>query len=181
MSVAGAGARREAWFAEMGGPRGAAFAATVLLLLQDSPVDVANYYTGEIQGFGLFSFHGVPRKPYHTFRAFRELLDTPVRVATAAGGPGRITLGAGRSADGKSASVLAANFNSPDTSLSLDLQRLPWDGPTGMEVFRVDADHDLAPVQKGELEPGRKLVVPDLKAPSVALIKLRPARAVSNN
>ena len=173
MMVEGAGVRREAWFAEMGGPRGAAFAATVLLLLQDSPVDVANYYTGEIQGFGLFSFHGVPRKPYYAFKAFRELLNTPVRVTTPSGEPGRMTLCAGRSADGKSASVLAANFNSADTSLSLDLKGLPWDEPTRFEVFRLDADKDLAPVQEGVLAAGRKLMIPNLSAPSVALIKLR--------
>ena len=85
MTMAGGGVPREKWFDEIGGPRGAAFAATALMQLQDSPVDVANYFTGEIQGFGLFNFHGVPRKTFYAvsythLRAHETVLDLVCRL-----------------------------------------------------------------------------------------------------
>jgi xylan 1,4-beta-xylosidase len=173
MVLSGAGAKREQWYAELSGPRGAAFAATALLLLQDSPVDVANYYTGEIQGFGLFNYHGVPQKTYYAFKAFRELLNTPRRVATPPGAPGQVTLGAGLSADGQSACLLAANFNAPGDQLVLGLSHLPWPEPTHFEVLRVDAGRNLALVREGELAAGQPLKLEGGPAPSVTLIKLR--------
>ena len=68
----------------MGGPKGAAFAAWTLISLQDAPVDAANFYTAEVQMFGMFNLNGVPRKSFYAFKAFRALLDTPRRVQTAA-------------------------------------------------------------------------------------------------
>lgn len=64
---------------------GAAFAAAALTLLQDAPVDVATYYDGQPSALfcGLFDYYGVPQKTYHAFRAFRQLLDYPDRVAVA--------------------------------------------------------------------------------------------------
>ena len=47
-------------------------------------VDMANYYTAEIQRFGLFNFKGVPQEAFYAFKAFRELLETPQRGAQAA-------------------------------------------------------------------------------------------------
>jgi hypothetical protein len=80
--VAGQGAPREKWYAEMGSARGAAFVASVLIDLQDSPVDIANFYTGDSSPFGLFSRHGVPKKTFYAMKAFRKLLDTQRRIAT---------------------------------------------------------------------------------------------------
>jgi hypothetical protein len=62
------------------GATGASFVAFMLMLLQDSPVDVANYYTGDTSWWGLFDPYGVPRKPFYAFKAFASLLETPNRV-----------------------------------------------------------------------------------------------------
>jgi xylan 1,4-beta-xylosidase len=175
MGVAGAGLKRQQWFAEMSGPRGAAFASTVLMLLQDSPVDVANFYTGEIQGFGLFSFNGVPQKNYYAFKAFRELLKTPLRLSLPSTGSGQMTVCAGLAADGKSAALLAANFSAPEERLTVRLQNPPWASSTAFEVLRLDSGRDLVPVEKGNLSPGSALDVAGFQAPAVALIRLRPA------
>jgi hypothetical protein len=53
----------------------------MLMLLQDSPVDVANYYTGDTSWFGFFDPYGAPRKTFHAFKAFADLLETPHRVS----------------------------------------------------------------------------------------------------
>jgi xylan 1,4-beta-xylosidase len=175
MTMAGGGVPREKWFDEIGGPRGAAFAATALMHLQDSPVDVANYFTGEIQGFGLFNFHGVPRKTFYAFKACRELLDTPCRVSLPISPRGAVTVAAGLRTDSRAATILVSNFNAADTTLTLRLQNLPWTGPTRFETRIVDATRDLALVEQGELQAGTTIELAGIGAPTVALVQLRPA------
>lgn len=171
----GQGLPRREWFAEMNGPAGAAFAAAALLLLQDAPVDVANYYTGEVQGFGLFDFNGVPKKTFHAFRAFRQLLDTPRRVAATVAGSSRVVAVAGVNTAQKRATVMICNFGPAAETIELALSALPWAGPTDYEVLAVDAGHDLAGVVSGELATDHRLELPRMAAPWVVLVKLRAA------
>ena len=168
----GQGAMRERWYAEMGGPEGAAFAACGLMLLQDAPVDAANFYTGAIEGFGLFSVHGVPKKSFYAFKAFRELLNTPVRVEVRGGVAGQLTAVAGLQADRNEAAVLMGNCKLPAGPLNLAALNLPWKSSSHVEVLTVDADHNLERVNGGETADGH--VVLELKTPSVVLVKLRP-------
>ena len=175
MMLAGAGEKREQWFVEMGGPRGAAFTATVLMLLQDCPVDVANYYTGEIQGFGLFSFHGSPRKNYYAFKAFRQLLDCPMRVATPPAEAGKVTLCAGRNENGTAAAILVSNFIAPETSFAIVPAGLPWAGASRFEVLKLDGERDLQSIRGGQLQQGQAITLDKFEAPAVVLIKLGPA------
>jgi hypothetical protein len=175
MSLAGVGKKREQWFAELGGPRGAAFAATELMLLQDCPVDVANYYTGEIQGFGLFDFQGTPRKTYYAFKAFRRLLDCPVRVVTPEGGPGRMTVCAGRKEDGTAAAILVSNFNAPEKQFRITPAGLPWTGASSLEVFKLDSERNLQAARPKRVEPGQAIELDGLDAPAVVLILLSPS------
>jgi xylan 1,4-beta-xylosidase len=169
----GQGTPRERWFEEMGGPAGAAFDATVLLLLQDAPVDAANFYTGEIQGFGLFNFQGVPKTSFYAFKAFRELLNTPMRVQAIGNQAGQLAVLAGVGANRSRAAVLVSNFKAAGERLDVLLQNRPWEGPTQYEVLVVDATHNLAQVAQGVLQPSVRTLPLNLKAPSVALIKLR--------
>ena len=172
MAAGGDGEKREQWFGEMGGPRGAAFDATVLMLLQDCPVDVANFYTGEIQGFGLFDFQGTPRKNYYAFKAFRQLLDCPLRVGTPEGASGRWTLCAGRKADGTAAAILVSNFNDPETRLVITPRRLPWTGASHFEVLKIDGERNLQPIRAGLVEQGQAIELDRFEAPAVVLIRL---------
>lgn len=175
MMKEGQGVLRERWSAEMGGPAGAAFAAWALLSLQDAPVDMANFYTAEIQMFGLFTLNGVPRKNYHAFRAFRALLDTPRRIETPPAEPRRIAVCAGLDAGRTRAAVLLSNFDTPDANVELTIRGLPWIGTTAFELRLVDADHDFDRVRRGTLPAGGRLAVPELRAPAVALLQLAPS------
>jgi hypothetical protein len=67
-------AARERWHARLNGPEGAAFVASALTLMQDAPVDAANYFTAEAPGMGLFSPHGTPSRAYSAFLAFKEMV-----------------------------------------------------------------------------------------------------------
>ncbi len=58
-------------------------------------MDVANYYSGDVNPFGLFNRYGVPRKTYYAMDAFRRLLTTPRRVHASGWQAGRTAVCAG--------------------------------------------------------------------------------------
>jgi len=89
---------------------GAAFIVASLIELQDAPLEVANFYHGEIGGFGLFNEQGVPQKAWQAMRAFRALLDTPRRVRMRGSVAGKLAVAAGLSADSRDASLLVGNL-----------------------------------------------------------------------
>jgi hypothetical protein len=173
----GQGALREQWSTEMGGPRSAAFAAWTLISLQDAPLDMANYYTAEIQAFGMFTIHGTPRKNFHAFRAFSRLLETPCRVASAACHPGGLAVCAGLDPARQRASILLSNFELSGNQVDLVLAGLPWECPTLFEVLILDAEHDLDTVRKGRLTKQLRMSFPEMTRPAVALIQLSPEPA----
>ncbi|HEY3282336.1 MAG TPA: hypothetical protein VGN26_08700 [Armatimonadota bacterium] len=186
----GQGPARDRWYARMGSEEGAAFATAGLLLLQDAPVDAANYYTGEVQGFGLFNFSGTPKKSFYAFKAFRELLDTPNRVALQAPAEGSWAAIAGLSADRASASVMlshwgvvpAGNRGSAEPVRQppparerppvLSLSHLPWTGDTVAEVFAVDATHNLERLSRQVLTGDSPHLELPAAAPTVLLVRL---------
>ncbi len=99
-------------FADMRGPKGAAFAASALMLLQDTPLDMANYYTADTNPWGMFDEWGIPGRVYYAFVAFNQLTKTPNRVWCEWKGAPQpaITMCAGLSNDRKTASILLSNF-----------------------------------------------------------------------
>ncbi|WCJ57950.1 hypothetical protein NXS98_09430 [Fontisphaera persica] len=169
----GQGPEREAWFREMSGPAGAAFAACVLTHLQEAPVEVANFYTGEIQGFGLFNFHGTPQKNYYAFLAFRRMLDTPERVVTE-GAPQGMTVLAGRHFARKELQVLFANFRQPERELAVHLRGLPWETETEWEWRVVDEQSNLDRRAQGRLGGGGDArITLSLPMPGVGWLRLK--------
>lgn len=166
------GAPREAYFARIGGAEGAAFTAAALLNLQDSSVDQANYYSFESGGFGTFSQHGAPLKPFYALKAFNALMETPVRVETT--GATRVAVGGGLSRDKRSAVVLIGNTGAKDQALKFTPKNLPWDGATKWELWVVDASRNLEVMHSGLLPTGGSLELElDLKAPAVGLIRMK--------
>lgn len=144
-------------FAVLQGPEGASFCAAVLTLLQDSPVDVANYYTGDTQWFGLFDPYGVPRKTFYAFKAFRLLLDTPNRVSTKPEEPGDgVYCCAGRSEDGRILQLLLSNTSAEVQSRRIQIAAAPAVA-ADLSILSIDAAHDLSPV-RGEKISGPSLV-----------------------
>lgn len=78
--------RRLAKAQEMNGTAAASYTAAALIVMQDGPVDLANYYTADIMfTFGMFDQYGAALPPYHAFTCFAELLDTPTQVAVERG------------------------------------------------------------------------------------------------
>jgi xylan 1,4-beta-xylosidase len=130
-------------FAETVSAEGAGFAATVLLALQDSRVDVANFYAADTSPWSMFDGYGIPSKTYFAFKAFNELTKTPIRVTTA--GPYRhgVTAGAGMTADKKSATVLVACFKSAGDPMTLAVKGLPWGDTANATILTLDAANDL--------------------------------------
>ena len=176
MMLEGQGKGREAWYAAIGGAPGAAFTACVLAGLQDSPVDVANYYTADFQDFGLFTRHGAPKKTFYAFKAFKALLDAPLRVGATGGESGRLAVAAGMARDKASATILVSNLRSAQDKIALAVKNLPWPGPTACDVFILDAARDLAKVREAAMPAGDLALSEDLKAPGVCLIRLhKPA------
>jgi hypothetical protein len=167
------GAARDLFYARQAGPEGAAFASCVLAELQDAPVDVSNFYRADAGDFGLFSAHGTPNKVYHAFKAFRGLLDTPDRLVVTGVEPGKLAALAGRDADGSAVGVFVRNYRSAEKRITVRVDRLPWDGPTGAEVSVVDEKRDLEKVSSVRLEAGVATIELDLPAPAVCLIRFK--------
>jgi hypothetical protein len=182
----GQGQAREDWYQQMSGPAGAAFAACGLMLLQNARVDVANFYTGEVQGFGLFNFQGLPKRSFYAFKAFRELLNTPVRIEARGEIDGRMAVLAGTDASRQQACILVSKISAsqpktgardaarPAEALTVRLFNRAWTGPTRFEVRVVDERHELELVRQGVLESTENDLTFNLAEPSVALINVRP-------
>ena len=92
------GVVRQRWFERIGGPQGAAFTAATLLLLQDAPLDVGNYYSADHQGFGAFNGYGVPKKNFYALKAFKALADALRRLPIAGELPPGVAACAARTA-----------------------------------------------------------------------------------
>ncbi|MEM1509250.1 MAG: hypothetical protein QXY49_02465 [Thermofilaceae archaeon] len=59
----------------------AAFQAATLILLEDTPVDIAVLYRGDAWNWGgIFSGNGQPSNPYYTWLAYKEVIETSIRV-----------------------------------------------------------------------------------------------------
>ena len=137
--------RREQ-FERLKSEEGAAFCASVLIRMQDAPIDIMNYYDGQAVTWfcGLFDYYGAPQKTFYAFKAFKELLAYPERVAASCDIPGVDVLAA-RSADGLSGALLLANFGAHEGKISVGIAGLA--GAAAAPVIRlVDRDHNLEPL-----------------------------------
>ncbi len=139
MSPKKQGAPRERFYDRVGNTEGAAFIAACLINFQDTSLDVANYYTTDTQGFGLFTFHGAPRKNYQTFKAFKLLLDTPHRVQATGGDPAHLAIAAGLNADKSALGILISNYNSQSESIQINVKGLPWQGEAICQILILDS------------------------------------------
>jgi hypothetical protein len=159
---------------EVQGIAGAAFDASVLMLLQDSTVNIVNFYHGAtIVMWGLFNEHGVPKKTYYTFKAFKSLLDTPERVVTGGSDQSGLTAIAGLSRDKAEATLLISNYGTGCNRYNIRLNNLPWKDGATYEKHVLDKSHDLDLV-KTETLVGTSVILPeDVEVPSVCMIRLK--------
>jgi xylan 1,4-beta-xylosidase len=171
VSPGGEGVKRRLAYEEMGGARGAAFVATVLMNLQDSPVDAANMFSGDSGPFGLFTQHGEPKKTYYAVKAFRQLVECPDRMAARGIRNTHGGVLAGMTADKRKVVVLLANYREQDDGFELTMRNLPWKGPSRFTVRRLDAKENL---ERAEVEVADSTIAVGLEAPGVALITVEP-------
>ena len=168
------GAVREAWYARQGGTEGAAFAVGTLLALQAAPLDEANYYSADNQPFGLFSLHGAPKKTYHGFRMFADLLNTPQRVELRGSLPAKTFAVAGRNPAGSAVTLLISRMDGEPVPSRWTFAHLPWASASRATIRVLDSAREL-PVEsvRESLATGAALEL-ELRAPSVVLVELRP-------
>lgn len=168
--------RRDVFVNEMGGPTGAAFCASVLIGLQDSSVTLADFYQGTNHFWGgLYDEFGVPRKPYFAFKAFKFLLDTPMRVSSLSLNSKGIAVIAGLSKERTEAAILLSNFGTECNHYDLRIRGLPWRNTVNCQTFLVDSIHDLDLITSRESAAGMVSLSQDVEVPSVCVIRIRVA------
>jgi xylan 1,4-beta-xylosidase len=175
LSRKAAPAARQQAYDKMSGPHGAAFLAATLIELQDTPLDVANFFHGEIGACGLFSEQGVPMPNYHALRAFADLLATPQRVRVEGGVAGRCVAAAGMNAEKNRAAVLVSNYTGGARQMELRALGLPWKSGGTVEMRTIDARQPEPATKRQTLAAGEAGLTLDLPAPGVALLVFQPA------
>jgi hypothetical protein len=177
--------RREDWatvpafFKRATGGKGAAYAAAVLIRMQDEPVDMMNFYTADASPWSMFGTFGIRTPVYHAFVAFNEVAKRPNRAAcTVAGGSGQPSLAlAARAEDGRSAVVLASTFGAAGGPRELRVDGLPWAAEARIEALLVDGDHALEPILP-RMQPaadGGAAITVTLPTDAVCLLRLTHA------
>jgi hypothetical protein len=186
--------RRISFDARHGAP-GAAGAACVLSLLQDSETSAAYYYAADANPFGMFDVYGTPYKNFYALKAFNRLCRHPQRVAveyiqtmtcpteafdrtvTAHHSEVRgVTVLAGKTEDGRAAAILLSNYNNPCREYHLDLR-----GPAeawNVRAFLLDDRHDLE--ETTSVLSGKGLLHVFAPPASVVLLLLDPKRLYQN-
>lgn len=163
---------------------GASFDAALLIGMQDSPIDVANFYWAKEGWWGLFDAWGAPQKNYYAFLAFAQMLDTPERVACTNDSEteGTFILGAINKAQ-DTAQVLISCFRSENDRLELLLEGFPWSEQTRYCISVVDKNHNLEVVRRGVIDhdKGEKSMKMAISQHSVMLISFTPLKHKLNN
>ena len=162
------------WFARSCRAEGAAFCATVLIRLQDSPVDVECFYSADTSPWSMFGQFGVPTKVFYAFKAFNQLAMLPNRVACEDSMGQGIVGCAGLAADRKTAAVLVANFKSESKTLAVALRNMPWAGKVRVETYELDEVHNLEPASPEVLTSEGEALRLGLPSNAVRLVRLSP-------
>ena len=145
----------------------AAFNTAVLNVWQDTPLDVACYYTATCMSFGLFSAHGVPTKSYYAMKAFGMMADYAERIEVTANDRDLYPL-AGRNANGDCA-LLCSVFHVRGNSVYLKTTR-----PSAkVTLLNINEDQDLESTETKFLPDGR-IELPIATKPSVFLAIITP-------
>jgi hypothetical protein len=159
-------------FGGLNGLDGLVFCGAVLLRLQDAPIDIANFYTGDaLPRWGLFDRYGYPHKLYYAFPAYQMLFATENRVKVE-GALDSALFGAGVASDGKSAALMVVSLaRGRARTVNLSFANLPWTGPTRCEVWRADARYDLEKTEEKSWMAGQTF--PPLSVPERAIVVVK--------
>lgn len=138
-------ARRRAFYERAQGAEGAAFVLASLIQLQDAGVDVANFFHGEIGGFGMFDEFGGETEVYRAFRMFNSVYRKQSRrVQVKANRAESVSILACRETGG--AMILLSNPTTNTVELEITMMNLALTNRPKTEI-------DLIPAQVGESRP----------------------------
>jgi len=158
-------------------PKGAAFYASTLACLLDAGVDHAFQYCGDQHpGLGLHELRtGEPKICAYAFAAWKQLLETPVRLETTGSDDRGYNVVAGKSADNRRAQVLISDYQSSDRAFRLRLRNLPWaDGATvSIKRWLLDGEHRLSLVEETRDTGSDITLERPFRSGSVCLVELQ--------
>jgi xylan 1,4-beta-xylosidase len=165
---------RRKGFEDLSNSKGASFVANVLMLLQDEPIDVANFYTTTVSSFGIFSEYGEPRKTYYAFKAFAELLATPNRIETKYNKADSIVVCSGKNKEETELTILSSNFSSQDKMINFELSESFHEDQAKIEIYLLDELHDLSKTNEQFVQVNNRTIKfsETIPSSSVLLIKL---------
>jgi len=166
---------RRSVFERQKGAVGASFVAAVLTVLQDAPVDVANYYDGQPSALfcGLFDYYGVPQKSWYAMKAFSELLKYPYRAAVDvhAEQEGIFALAA-YDPSCATAAVLVSNYECSDSICNICVEGLQQGNKQRGIVRLIDDNNSLDIAAEAQLSSSMQHLEIDLPMHSVALLTI---------
>ena len=161
-------------FDKMTGPDGASFCASAWIYFHDLSLDMAHFYHAIVGLYGVLDVYGHKTKVFYALKAFRNLLDTPVRVMSEGG---RIETGlavlAGKSEDGKLVRLLASNFQHASGVTTVDFRQLTWRSSSTCRIYMLDAHCDLEIVQTMNQPAGDFKLNLNLPPSTVVMVEIR--------
>jgi len=149
-------------FEDTRGIKGASFCVTALLKLQNSPLDMANYYCAGTTPWSMFDEYGVPSKVFYAFKAFNQWAQFPTRLASEGSTDNGLTSCAAMSADKKTVGLLLGNFDPKPKSVVVFLRHAPENSNFHLQVIRVNTEHDFDQGQEAPFDgnAGWREVIP---------------------
>lgn len=167
-------AKVEEFFEQTVNEEGAAMAGSVLILLQDAYVDVANYYCADYyNALSMFDVFGIPRKVYYAFKGFNQLMKTPDRVQTKIlTKDTTVAILAGISENKQDASVFVSNFTKDARQYNISLKNFMQAGTIDAEIYMVDKKRNLDLVERRKIAVNSIPLKLTLPANAVCLVKL---------
>lgn len=123
----------------------AAFVVAALTGLQDTPLDMANYYTGSTLRWGFYDPYGVRNPCYYAMKAFSLLAAYEQRIAVSVSGDATsIRALAARRDDGRVA-LLVSCLTSAAGPICIQFRGLAR-GVGAVQVLALDGAHNLEPL-----------------------------------
>jgi xylan 1,4-beta-xylosidase len=124
-----AASTRRQFYGRAQGREGASFALASLIQLQDASVDVANFFHGEIGGFGMFDEFGGETEVFRAFKLFNAVFRrTPIRVPITAKATNEVAIMACRNEEGTVVSIIFSNPTDQPQKIEMWVANLPTKG-----------------------------------------------------
>jgi len=125
---------------------GSAFTVAVLSYMQDTELDMAQYYSafGTIFRFGLFDKYGVPKKAIHALEAYHKMVQLGTRVSTSGNNQETgVSLIASIQLDEGKIAVLLSNFEDEAARYKLQFKNVPFKSELSCSEYLLDDTHNL--------------------------------------